>query len=53
VGVSVESALPWPRLDHRRWTRHPRCERHDPRSERPGSASAPPTDYPRRATPVA
>jgi hypothetical protein len=27
-GVSAELTLPWPRLDHRRWTRHPRCDRH-------------------------
>lgn len=27
-GVSVEVSLPWPRMDHRRWTRHPRCLRH-------------------------
>lgn len=27
-GVSAELTLPWPRLDHRRWTRHPRCGRH-------------------------
>lgn len=27
-GVSAEVSLPWPRMDHRRWPRHPRCERH-------------------------
>ncbi len=27
-GVSAEVSLPWPRIDHRRWSRHPRCERH-------------------------
>ncbi|EWT00323.1 hypothetical protein N865_16375 [Intrasporangium oryzae NRRL B-24470] len=27
-GVSVEVSLPWPRMDHRRWTSHPRCLRH-------------------------
>ncbi|MDQ2756603.1 MAG: hypothetical protein M3Y71_08570, partial [Actinomycetota bacterium] len=27
-GVSVEAALPWPRLDHRRWPRHPDCSHH-------------------------
>lgn len=27
-GVSVEVSLPWPRMDHRRWTAHPRCVRH-------------------------
>lgn len=28
AGVSAEVSLPWPRMDHRRWSRHPRCERH-------------------------
>jgi len=28
AGVSVEAALPWPRLDHRRWPRHPDCSHH-------------------------
>ncbi len=27
-GVSVEVSAPWPRMDHRRWTTHPRCGRH-------------------------
>lgn len=27
-GVSAEVSLPWPRMDHRRWPRHPRCDRH-------------------------
>lgn len=27
-GVSAEMSLPWPRMDHRRWPRHPRCDRH-------------------------
>lgn len=27
-GVSVEMSLPWPRLDHRRWERHPQCAAH-------------------------
>ncbi len=27
-GVSAEVSLPWPRIDHRRWPRHPRCRRH-------------------------
>ncbi len=27
-GVSAELSLPWPRMDHRRWPRHPRCDRH-------------------------
>lgn len=26
-GVAVELSLPWPRIDHRRWTMHPRCPR--------------------------
>ncbi len=28
-GVSVEVSLPWPRMDHRRWSPHPRCRRHE------------------------
>ncbi|MEO3938306.1 helix-turn-helix domain-containing protein [Dermatophilaceae bacterium Soc4.6] len=28
AGVSVEAALPLPRLDHRRWPRHPACAHH-------------------------
>lgn len=28
AGVSVEMSLPWPRLDHRRWARHPQCAAH-------------------------
>jgi hypothetical protein len=28
AGVSTDVTLPWPRLDHRRWSRHPRCDRH-------------------------
>ena len=28
VGVTVELSLPWPRLDHRRWARHPLCTEH-------------------------
>ncbi|HEY9493228.1 MAG TPA: hypothetical protein VIR15_00100 [Intrasporangium sp.] len=27
VGVAVELSLPWPRMDHRKWTIHPRCPR--------------------------
>lgn len=27
-GVSLEVRAPWPRVDHRRWTRHPRCLHH-------------------------
>ncbi len=26
--ISVELSLPWPRMDHRRWARHPVCRRH-------------------------
>ncbi len=28
AGVSVEVTMPWPRLDHRRWARHPACPGH-------------------------
>ncbi|MEO7235965.1 MAG: hypothetical protein ABIW80_11410 [Lapillicoccus sp.] len=28
AGVSVEVTAPWPRLDHRRWARHPACPGH-------------------------
>jgi hypothetical protein len=27
-GVSVEVAVPWPRMDHRRWSPHPLCTAH-------------------------
>jgi len=27
-GVSLEVAMPWPRLEHRRWHRHPACAGH-------------------------
>lgn len=27
-GLTVEVRPPWPRVDHRRWTRHPRCHHH-------------------------
>jgi hypothetical protein len=27
-GVSVDLSLPWPRMDHRRWNRHPLCPAH-------------------------
>jgi hypothetical protein len=30
AGVSVEVSLPWPRMDHRRWTIHPHCRRRHP-----------------------
>jgi hypothetical protein len=30
LGVAVELSLPWPRMDHRRWTTHPRCPRRHP-----------------------
>ncbi len=33
-GVTVELTVPWPRLDHRRWTRHPRCPHHLDPSDR-------------------
>lgn len=29
AGVCVEVSLPWPRMDHRRWTTHPLCLRHE------------------------
>ncbi|MDN5796733.1 MAG: hypothetical protein L0H79_13395 [Intrasporangium sp.] len=28
VGLTLEVRAPWPRVDHRRWTRHPRCHHH-------------------------
>ena len=28
VGVSVEVSTPWPRVDYRRWQRHPLCPSH-------------------------
>jgi hypothetical protein len=28
-GIALEVRAPWPRVDHRCWTRHPRCRRHD------------------------
>lgn len=28
AGVSIEASMPWPRLDHRRWERHPACPGH-------------------------
>ena len=34
-GVSVEVGLPWPRMDHRRWSPHPLCTAH------PGATNAP------------
>ncbi len=37
AGVAVELSLPWPRMDHRRWTKHPRC----PRNHSAGSAEVP------------
>jgi hypothetical protein len=33
-GVSVEVTTSWPRLDHRRWARHPACPAHDSRPPR-------------------
>ncbi len=35
-GISVEVSEPWPRMDHRRWSPHPRCPRHG----RPGDHQA-------------
>lgn len=29
AGVSLEVRAPWPRVDHRCWTQHPRCRGHD------------------------
>ncbi len=26
AGVTLECTSPWPRVDHRRWPRHPRCD---------------------------
>ncbi len=43
AGVSVEVALPWPRLDQRRWQRHPGCPMH---ALTPAAVS--PTDAPTR-----
>ncbi|PID96791.1 MAG: hypothetical protein CSA84_03190 [Actinomycetales bacterium] len=28
AGVSLELSEPWPRIDHRQWSRHPRCLSH-------------------------
>ncbi len=44
AGVSVEASLPWPRLDHRRWVRHPACAGHgtaplEVRAEAPGGST--------------
>jgi hypothetical protein len=38
-GVSVEVSLPWPRMDHRRWPRHPLCPAH-PATDGPGARGA-------------
>ncbi len=32
AGVSVEVRAPWPRVDHRRWERHPDCSAHGNRA---------------------
>ncbi|WP_323096651.1 hypothetical protein [Intrasporangium sp. YIM S08009] len=32
-GVSVEVGLPWPRMDHRRWSPHPLCTAHPDRAD--------------------
>jgi hypothetical protein len=44
AGVSVEVTMPWPRLDHRRWQRHPRCPDHSMAraSARPGDRTTEP-----------
>lgn len=39
LGVSVEVSTPWPRVDYRRWQRHPRCPAHP---ERDGGLPAAP-----------
>lgn len=31
-GIACELSLPWPRVDHRRWTRHPNCAVHPDRA---------------------
>lgn len=41
-GVSVEVTMPWPRLDHRRWQRHPRCPGHAAPRPAGRPADAPP-----------
>ncbi|WP_347351907.1 hypothetical protein [Intrasporangium sp.] len=28
AGLALDVRAPWPRVDHRRWTRHPRCHHH-------------------------
>ncbi len=30
AGLTLDVRGPWPRVDHRRWTRHPRCRHHTP-----------------------
>lgn len=49
TGVSVEATLPWPRLDHRRWPRHPDCAHHADPAGWPSSAPA--TPHPRTSVP--
>jgi len=39
-GVSVEVGLPWPRMDHRRWTPHPLCTAHPDGAADSGRRSA-------------
>ncbi len=36
AGVALEVSLPFPRLDHRRWERHPRCGEHGEYGTAPG-----------------
>ena len=48
AGVSVEVSLPWPRMDHRRWTPHPLCPgRHLGAAPRPSDPAG--HDLPRGA----
>ena len=39
-GVSVEVGLPWPRMDHRRWSPHPLCTAHPRAPAAPGRRTA-------------
>ena len=40
-GVSLEVTVPWPRMDHRRWHRHPACPGHRTRHTSRPPAHAP------------
>ena len=46
VGVSVEVSTPWPRVDYRRWQRHPLCPSH------PGHAASIPETRPETGVPL-